>query len=151
MLKFSNWAKSKRRCLKCCSLEKLAMSRSSLQAKTKSNSLRTELMNLCQDCAAFFKPKGIFRNSKRPNKVLTVVFLMSCCSTVIWWKARCPPLKRSSPRQAAHWNPWCVGSGICQGWLQRLVPGNPHKVSKKYRRSFFTMWCGLVHGLSEGL
>ena len=43
-------------------------------------------INLWKACAAFFKPKGILKNSKRPKGVIMAVFGMSSSAIGIWWK-----------------------------------------------------------------
>ena len=52
-----------------------------------------------KDMPAFFNPKGIRRNSKRPNGVMIAVFFTSEGWTGIWWKPffRLSLLKMEAP------------------------------------------------------
>ena len=45
-------------------------------------------MSLWKACAAFFRPKGMQRNSKSPNGVMTAVLGMDSRAIGIWWYPR---------------------------------------------------------------
>ena len=110
----ANLLKSRRRWRRCCLASQLAMRMSSKYTKRNSSRPRqTWSINLWKACAAFLSPKGILRNSKRPNGVITAVFGMSMAATGIWLYPRTKSiLEKIFFPSTGPWNPACEAQDI---------------------------------------
>ena len=99
--------------------------------------------------AAFLSPKGVRRNSKRPNGVITAVLWTSSGATGIWWYPRTRSILEKKLRPCS----WAEKSCRCgTGYLSGVVLALSRRKSPQGRQdpsSFLTRWSGEDQALSD--
>ena len=80
---FFNGSKISRKLLACCLLSVLATIVQVYEYTVQT--LNTVSISLCKVSAAFLRPNGIRRKTKRPNGGMMPVFRVSSSTTGIWW------------------------------------------------------------------